>query len=118
MTAATINKINAAIARHAIEVVKGNGYFFFADLEGAPTYNADKVASVYSNTLRCMSLEDWIAYVDQHLDMGNAELIAALEEVRWEISRINRAAGETVFNPTATQLLDRAIRQLEEKKGK
>ena len=77
MTAATINKINAAIARHAIEVVKGNGYFFFADLEGAPTYNADKVASVYSNTLRCMSLEDWIAYVDQHLDMGNAELLDA-----------------------------------------
>lgn len=65
MTAATVNKINAAIARHNVEVVKGAGYFYFADLDGAPTFNADKIESVFSTTLRCMSLEDWIAHVDE-----------------------------------------------------
>ena len=67
MTAATISKINANIARHGVEVVKGNGYFYFADLEGAPEYNADKIDSVFSMQLRCMSLEDWISHVDEAL---------------------------------------------------
>ena len=65
MTAPTIKKINAAIAHHGVEVVKGSGYFYFADLPGAPEYNADKIESVFSGGfLRCMSLEDWIAHVD------------------------------------------------------
>ena len=67
MTVATMNKINANIARHGVEVVKGNGYFYFADLEDSLEYNADKINSVYSMQLRCMSLEDWIAHVDQAL---------------------------------------------------
>ncbi len=33
-------------------------------------------------------------------------MIEALEEVRAEISRINKAAGETVFNPAATENLE------------
>lgn len=67
MTAATINKINAAIARHDVAVEKGNGYFYFYDLDGAPTYNADRIPSVYSTTLRALSLEDWIAHVEDAL---------------------------------------------------
>ena len=67
MTAATISKINANIARHGVEVVKGNGYFYFADLEDAPEHNADKINSVFSMQLRCMSLEDWISHVDEAL---------------------------------------------------
>lgn len=61
----TINKINAAIAHHGVGMFKGNGYFFFFyDLDGAPTFNADRIPSVYSTTLRALSLEDWIAHVE------------------------------------------------------
>lgn len=35
----------------------------------------------------------------------------ALQEVRAEIARLNTAAGETVFNPTATALLDELIEE-------
>jgi hypothetical protein len=66
MTAATINKINAAIAKHGLEVVKGNGYFWFAALSDDVSPYSVGVPSVYSMTLRCMSLEDWIAHVEHH----------------------------------------------------
>jgi hypothetical protein len=65
MTAATINKINARIAKHGVEVVKGNGYFYFADI--GETFRADNIRSVMSMTLRCMSLEDWVAHVESEL---------------------------------------------------
>ena len=39
----------------------------------------------------------------------NQQIVEMLSEARIEISRINRAAGETVFNPTATKLLDAVI---------
>lgn len=68
MTAATVNKINARIACHGVEVVKGAGYFYFADLPGAPTYNAMKIPSVYSMTLRCMTLEGWVEHVNDALN--------------------------------------------------
>ena len=67
MTHPTINKINASISRHGVGLHKGVGYFYFYDLEGAHTYNADKIPSVYSCTLRCMSLEHWVAHVEQAL---------------------------------------------------
>lgn len=63
MTVVTIKKINTEIAKYGVEVIKGNGYFYFADLPGSPEYNADRVPSVYSNTLRCMTLEDWVSHV-------------------------------------------------------
>ena len=66
MTAATITKINKAIAHRGVEVVKGNGYFYFADLPNAPEYNADHIPSVYSCHLRCMSLEEWVVHVEMH----------------------------------------------------
>jgi hypothetical protein len=62
MTAATINKINASIAQHGVAIHKGNGYFFFYDT-GAE-FVADRIPSVYSTTLRCMSLEEWTSHVD------------------------------------------------------
>lgn len=67
MAAATVSKINAAVARHSIEVVKGSGYFYFAALTDEAQAVADRVPSVFSNVLRCMSLEDWIAHVDDHV---------------------------------------------------
>ncbi len=71
MTAPTIAKINAAIAQLGVEVVKGNGYFYFADLPGAPEYNADRIPSVYSCHLRCMSLEEWVIHVEMHATVAH-----------------------------------------------
>lgn len=62
MTAATIRNINAAIAKHGVEVVKGNGYFYFADTGEA--YLAEHIASVYSCQLRALSLEEWVSHVE------------------------------------------------------
>lgn len=65
MTAATINKINAEIAKHGVEIVKGNGYFYFSDI--GESFVADSIKSVFSMTLRCMSLEDWVSHVEYEI---------------------------------------------------
>ena len=67
MNVATIKKINASIDQYGVEVVKGNGYFYFADLSSSTEYNSEKINSVFSMQLRCMSLEDWIAHVEESL---------------------------------------------------
>lgn len=64
MTTATTNKINAAIEKFGVALYKGDGYFFFYDLENSSEFNADKIPSVYSCQLRCMSLEAWIEHVE------------------------------------------------------
>lgn len=57
----TMSKVNEAIAYYGVELVKGDGYFYFADIgEG---YVADLIPSVYSNRLSTMSLEKWVEYV-------------------------------------------------------
>lgn len=66
MTAATITKINAAIAKHGVAIHKDqSGYFYFYDLGEA--FIADKIKTVWSYHLRCMTLEDWVAYVETAL---------------------------------------------------
>ena len=66
MAAATINKINAAIESRGIELVKGEGYFYFAALTDEAQAVSDRVPSVFSNILRFMSLEDWVAHVEEN----------------------------------------------------
>lgn len=65
MTAATINKVNAAIEKHGVELVKGNGYFYFMDT--GEEFVADRIDSVYSTTLRALSLESWVKHVEDAL---------------------------------------------------
>lgn len=68
MSAATLNKINAAISKHHVEVIRGEGYFYFQDLPTAgEEFPAQRIASVWSAHLRCMSLEDWIAHVEREI---------------------------------------------------
>lgn len=66
MTVATLRKINEKIADLGVEVVKGNGYFYFADL--GEEFVADDVPSVWSNHLRCMTLEQWVDHVKSALN--------------------------------------------------
>lgn len=42
--------------------------------------------------------------------MDKARIVADLMEIRYEIARINRTAGETLFNPSATAAVDGLIR--------
>lgn len=65
MTHATMKNINEAIAKHGLEVVKGKGYFYFADTSEA--FVADRVPSVWSAQLRCLSLEGWVEHVEAAL---------------------------------------------------
>jgi predicted phage gp36 major capsid-like protein len=44
--------------------------------------------------------------------MDKFEQICALREVRAEITRVNEAAGYTVFNPAATQALQALMREV------
>lgn len=67
MTRITLTNINRAIAKHHVELVRGSGYFYFADLEGSPVYNADVVPSVYSAHLTCMPVSEWVSHVETHV---------------------------------------------------
>lgn len=72
MTKATLNKVNEAIAYYGVELVKGNGYFYFADI--GESYVADHIPSVFSTRITTMTLEKWVEYV------GNS-LATALETI-------------------------------------
>lgn len=48
-----------------------------------------------------------------NIEISKSQMLADLLEVRYEITRINQAAGETVFNPTATSALSRLITMIE-----
>jgi hypothetical protein len=69
MTAATYKKVNLAISQYGVELVKGNGYHYFADLPNSLDYIADSISSVMDGGfLRCMSLEDWVTYVKEEIN--------------------------------------------------
>jgi hypothetical protein len=59
MTVPTIQKINQKIAEHGVEIVKGNGYFYFAAISD----DAPEIPSVYTMRLRDLSLEEWVEHV-------------------------------------------------------
>ena len=67
MTVATIKKVNAAIKKHGVELIKGDGYFYFEDLECSDTCNADKINIVYRDKLNCMTLREWIEHGEDDL---------------------------------------------------
>ena len=69
MTKPTLNKVNEAIAYYGVELVKGNGYFYFADT--GTRCAADLIPSVYSTRLTTMSLEKWVEYVASNLNKAS-----------------------------------------------
>lgn len=48
------------------------------------------------------------------MDHFTQRVIDDLNEVSFEISRVNRAAGQTLFNPAATEALRALIERLED----
>jgi len=62
-----MNKINAGIAHYDVEIVKGNGYFYFSGLSDEGQMTAEMIESVISDVLGCNSLEEWWEYVDEQI---------------------------------------------------
>jgi hypothetical protein len=55
--------------------------------------------------------------IDMRFEKTSSDLIDDLKEVRSEITNVNRAAGETIFNPAATDAIDAWLRKLNENGG-
>jgi len=67
MSAPTLNKINADLAKYQVKMVRGNGYFYFAGLTDVGQHLADHIDSVFTEQLRSMSLEEWIRYCAEYI---------------------------------------------------
>ena len=76
----------------------------------SPVFKTHDEARKYIET---NSVPVWVIYDGDRLVDESAEeatgMKGKLMEIRAEITRLNKAAGETVFNPTATALLDELI---------
>jgi hypothetical protein len=52
--------------KHGVELVKGNGYHYFADTDGS--YKNQSIPSVMDGGfLRCMTVEQWVNHVESSL---------------------------------------------------
>ena len=71
MSAPTLNKINADLAKYGVEMVRGNGYFYFVGLTDAGQHLSDHIDSVFTEQLRSMSLEEWIRYCSEYITEYN-----------------------------------------------
>lgn len=64
--AATMRSVNKALEQYGVELVKGNGYFYFADV--GDEYVADFIPSVYDMRLNCMTVKQWVEHVREAID--------------------------------------------------
>ena len=62
MAGTFIKDVNAHIAQFGVELVRGKGYFYFADITDEPI--AEKIPSVYTNYLRSMTFRQWYLHVE------------------------------------------------------
>jgi hypothetical protein len=69
MAGTFIKDVNAHIAQFGVELVRGKGYFYFADITDEPV--ADKIPSVYTPYLRSMTFRQWYEHVEK---AANGEL--------------------------------------------
>ncbi len=68
MTRPTINRINRDIAAYGVEIVMGNGYFYFVPLPGTPFGAADDIDSVYTPRLSDLTHGQWVDHVRTHME--------------------------------------------------
>ena len=69
MAGTFIKDVNTHIAKFGVELVRGKGYFYFADITDEPV--ADKIPSVYTFYLRSMTFRQWYEHVEKSV---NSEL--------------------------------------------
>ena len=61
MAGTFIKNVNTHIAKFGVELVRGKGYFYFADITDEPV--ADEIPSVYTYHLRSMTFCQWYEHV-------------------------------------------------------
>ncbi len=78
MTAATINRVNAALkaADLPIYMEKSDCYFWFGAEDSAPAGIEDYIESIYSNHIRDLTVEQYVEYVKAAYDNGLREIAA------------------------------------------
>lgn len=74
MPRTTIRAINEAIAPHGVFLAKGPGYFYFMGAAGAPAGIEGYLPSVYTTRLTDLSLDDWVAHVEDGVARYKAEV--------------------------------------------
>jgi len=67
-------KVNKALkaAGLEVEIVRGNGYYYFVGLPGTP-YAGDEIRSIYANSLLGYSTEEVVRHVRDELARINAK---------------------------------------------
>ncbi|QNN99820.1 hypothetical protein P67b_00061 [Ruegeria phage Tedan] len=66
MTRATVRGVNRRIAGRQIEMVKGHGYFYFMPTPDCPLdLDLPEVDSVYTCHITDLTVEQWVAHVEQ-----------------------------------------------------
>ena len=90
----------------------GNWTYSIRDVATTPNGIGSQIATVNQH----VRLPPLSSGIRESAVSGNAALLAAapdlleaLQEILPEISRLNQARGETVFNPTATNMARKAI---------
>ena len=92
---------------------------WIADEHSMPSiYKSDdltfRIAKLWGNTPKDRQIANLIAAAPEMLEL----LKDILAEVRPEISRVNEAAGRTIFNPVATETIDMAKEIIAKAEGK
>jgi hypothetical protein len=63
MARTTMRSINKKLEGFGVELVKGDGYFYFADLVGSQSYIAENLDSVYTMRVNDLTETQWVDYV-------------------------------------------------------
>lgn len=88
--------------------IRQYGFHLGTDRETALVHGRNVAQAKIVKGARTVTLKDGDTTV-AIWDHRDFETLLALNEVRREITRINEAAGQTVFNPAATAALDAEI---------
>ena len=67
----TMNNLNALLKPHGLELVKGNGYFYFAELEGCQVKNIPD--SIYCHALNHGTWKQWERDMEDAIEQSKRE---------------------------------------------
>lgn len=62
-----LKHLNKALEPYNVELVKGEGYFYFSDV--GDEYVAHNIPSVYVNSVRSLNMNQWIEHVEDAIDI-------------------------------------------------
>lgn len=66
----TYTQVDKALAPYGVQLVRGTGYFYFADTGEA--FIAHLIPSVYATRLHDLTLAEWVAHVESAIGFTQA----------------------------------------------